>query len=203
MRPPIDPEADRPQPAAAPTAGERDQQELDLLARARNGDPVAFQTLLRPHLPALLGLARRCCSDPHWAEDLVQEVLLRAFRALPSFRGEAGLRTWLFRILVRLAGEPGRWRRGTPTVPLEVDVPDTLPDAAVQGAMTRELQARLAEAMERLTNLQRTALHLRASEGLDYRAIATVLGVTDVAARMHVLAARRKVMERLQEYLEP
>lgn len=203
MRPPIDPEADRPQPAPAPTAGERDQQEQDLLARASNGDPVAFQTLLRPHLPALLGLARRCCSDPHWAEDLVQEVLLRAFRALPSFRGEAGLRTWLFRILVRLAGEPERWRRGTPALPLDVDVPDTLPDAAVQGAMTRELQARLAEAMERLTKLQRTALHLRASEGLDYRAIAAVLGVTDVAARMHVLAARRKVMERLQEYLEP
>ena len=198
MRSPLEPDAAREVPAPEPSGSDR-----DLLQRGREGDPAAFQSLLRPHLPALLGLARRCCSDPHWAEDLVQEALLRAFRALPSFRGEASLRTWLFRILVRLAGEPERWRRGTPAVPLEVDVPDTLPDAAVHGAMTRELQARLAEAMERLTNLQRTALHLRASEGLDYRAIATVLGITDVAARMHVLAARRKVMERLQEYLEP
>lgn len=198
MRSPLDPDAASLQPATVPPGNEG-----ELLERGRNGDPLAFQTLLRPHLPALLGLARRCCSDPHWAEDLVQEVLLRAFRALPSFRGEASLRTWLFRILVRLASEPERWRRGTPALPLEVDVPDTLPDAAAQGAMTRELQARLAEAMERLTTAQRTALHLRASEGLDYAAIATVLGGTAVAARMHVLAARRKVMERLQEYLEP
>lgn len=203
MRSPLDPSAARERPAPELPGSERDLQERELLERGRSGDPMAFQSLLRPHLPAMLSLARRCCSDPHWAEDLVQEVLLRAFQALPSFRGEASLRTWLFRILVRLAGEPERWRRGTPSVPLEVDVPDTLPDAAAQGAITRELQARLAEAMERLTRAQRTALHLRASEGLDYQAIAAVLGCTAVAARMHVLAARRKVMDRLQEYLEP
>ena len=57
--------------------------------------------------------------------------------------------------------------------------------------------------MERLTVRQRTALHLRAVEGMDYAAISVVLQCTPVAARMHVLQARRKVMARVQEHLDP
>ena len=82
-------------------------------------------------------------------------------------------------------------------------MPDHLDANADHDAIARELQDRLDEAMERLTLRQRTALHLRAVEGMDYEAIGGVLSCTAVAARMHVLAARRKVMARLQEHLEP
>ena len=182
-----------------PTEGER-----HWLARCQAGDQAAFQPLLRPHLGALLALAKRHCRDPHWAEDLVQETLVRAFRNLSGFRGDSALRTWLFRILVRLAAEPERWRRGKGAEPIgDLDVPDHLDARAEHDAMARELQDRLEEAMERLTLRQRTALHLRAVEGLDYAAIGTVLVCTAVAARMHVLEARRKVMARLGEHLEP
>lgn len=174
------------------------------LARCRAGDAAAFQPLLRPHLAALLALARRHCRDPHWAEDLVQETLVRAFRNLPAFRGDSAVRTWLFRILVRLATEPARWRRGQATEPLgETEVPDHFDARAEHDAIARELQDRLDEAMERLTARQRTALHLRAVEGMDYAAIGAVLSCTAVAARMHVLEARRKVLARLREHLEP
>lgn len=193
MRPPTEPGAHhRP-----------DEVEQALLTRCRAGDQAAFQALLRPQLPALLGLARRCCRDQHWAEDLVQETLVRAFRGLASFRGDAALRTWLFTILVRLAGEPGRWRHEDAVESLATDIPDHLPAPAEDLAIQRELNDRLAEAMERLTTRQRTALHLRAAEGLDYATIGNVLGCTPVAARMHVLAARRHVLARLQEHLEP
>lgn len=186
-------------PASQRTEGER-----HWLARCQAGDASAFQPLLRPHLPALLALAKRHCRDPHWAEDLVQETLVRAFRNLANFRGDAALRTWLFRILVRLASEPQRWARGKAAEPIgDLDVPDHLEDRAEHDAIARELQDRLDEAMERLTLRQRTALHLRAVEGLDYEAIGGVLSCTAVAARMHVLEARRKVMARLQEHLEP
>src|SRR5260221_2922865 len=80
------------------------------LAAFQAGDEAAFQPLVRPHLAALLSLARRHTTDSHWAEDLVQETLVRAYRGLPGFRGDAALRTWLFRILVRLASDPARWR---------------------------------------------------------------------------------------------
>ncbi|MFY9340912.1 MAG: sigma-70 family RNA polymerase sigma factor [Planctomycetota bacterium] len=185
-------------------AGKLSDAERHWLARCREGDAAAFQPLLRPHLAALLALAKRHCRDPHWAEDLLQETLVRAFRGLPGFRGDSALRTWLFRILVRLAAEPQRWRADKPARSLDgIDVPDHFDDAAEHGAIARELQDRLDEAMERLTLRQRTALHLRAVEGLDYAAIGGVLCCTAVAARMHVLEARRKVMARLQEHLEP
>jgi RNA polymerase sigma-70 factor (ECF subfamily) len=187
-----------------PPTSQKTDAERHWLARCQAGDPAAFQPLLRPHLAGLLALARRHCRDPHWAEDLVQETLVRAFRALPSFRGDSALRTWLFRILVRLASEPQRWRRGETGPSLDgIDVPDRLFGLAEHGAMARELQDRLDEAMERLTSKQRTALHLRAVEGLDYAAIAGVLQCSAAAARMHVLEARRKVLGRVQEHLDP
>jgi RNA polymerase sigma-70 factor (ECF subfamily) len=105
------------------------------LQRWRAGDGGAFQPLMRPHLAGLLALARRHCRDPHWAEDLVQETLVRAFRGLPAFRGDCALRTWLFRILVRLAADPARWRRADRAQPLETDVPDHLDAVAEHAAM--------------------------------------------------------------------
>ncbi|MCC7063933.1 MAG: sigma-70 family RNA polymerase sigma factor [Planctomycetes bacterium] len=189
-----------------PRASSITEVERHWLSLCQNGDTSAFQPLLRPHLAGLLALARRHCRDPHWAEDLVQETLVRAYQALPAFRGDSALRTWLFRILVRLAAEPKRWQRGSAGCGqslAEIDVPDHLDAVAEHDAMARELQDRLDEAMERLTVRQRTALHLRAVEGLDYAAIAVVLQCTPVAARMHVLEARRKVMARVQEHLDP
>jgi RNA polymerase sigma-70 factor, ECF subfamily len=173
------------------------------LAAFRDGDRGAFQALLGPHLGPMFALARRQTRDSHNAEDLMQEVLVRAFLGLGSFRGESALRTWLFRILVRLATEPERWSRATPPPTLEVDVPDLWLEPPDQGAMSRELGQRLDEAMERLPARQRAALHLRATAGMDYAGIAEVLECSAGAARMLVLEARRKVMARLQEHLDP
>lgn len=178
--------------------------EQALLTRLRAGDPAAFQTLLRPQLPSLLALARRMVGDEHWAEDLVQEALVRALRGLPRFEGRSSLRSWLLRIVVRLASEPQRWQRRQRTVSLdEVDIPDHLGPAPDLPARERELCERLAEAMERLTARQRTALHLRAAEGLDYATIAEIMASTPAAARMLVMDARRRVRARLGRHLLP
>ncbi len=180
------------------------QAEQPLLSRLRAGDPAAFQTLVRPHLGALLALSRRLTGDTHWAEDLVQETLVRAFQNRQGFRGEASLQTWLFKIQLRLARDPGRWQKQEPAGSLEsLEVPDRLAVLPADAALSRELRDRLDEAMERLSLRQRTALHLRAVQGMDYRAIAAVLGSSRAAARMLVLAARKKVLDRLGRYLEP
>lgn len=194
MRPPVNrPESTRTQ----------DPLEADLLVRARTGDGEAFRLLLEPHQKSLCQLARRVAGDAHWAEDLLQETLIRAVRGIGGYRGEGSFRTWLYSILVRLASEPKRWRRAETPPPLTVEVPDVLALDPADLAFTRELGDRLDEAMERLPQRQRLALHLRAVEGLDYDRIASVLDCKAGAARMLVLEARRRVMERLGRHLEP
>ena len=178
--------------------------EREGLRRFRAGEPTAFQGLVRPHLQGLLALARRQTADAHWAEDLVQEVLVRAYGGLADFRGESSVGTWLFRILVRLATEPERWQRQERAGSLEtMEIPDTLDSLPDRDALNRELRHRIDEAMERLSPRQRTALHLRAVEGMDYAAIAAILESSNAAARMLVLAARRRVLDRLRGYLQP
>lgn len=176
-----------------------------LLARLRTGDRAAFQTLLRPLLPGLLGLAQRLCGDPDWAEDLVQETLFRAYQGIHGFRGDSSLRTWLFRIQVRLSTRPQQWQKREPAACglAGVKVPDHLGTGPEDACRERELRDRLEEAIERLTTRQRTALHLRAVEGLDYNGIADILGSSAAAARMLVLAAREQIMRRMGRHLAP
>jgi RNA polymerase sigma-70 factor (ECF subfamily) len=189
---------------AAGTPASRNEAELTLLRAFQAGDREAFHSLLRPHLVSLVALARRLAGDGHWAEDLAQEALVRAYRGLAGFRGEATLRTWLLRILVRLAAEPSRWRRSEPAGPMpDAGIPDVVGELPEQALHARELQDRLREALERLPARQRAALHLRSVEGMDYAAVADVLGCSTAAARMLVLAARQKVLARLGRYLEP
>lgn len=186
------------------TSAKGTPEERQLLARFQSGDREAFQPLVRPHLGSLLALGRRLTGDAQWAEDLAQETLVRAFRGLHNFRGEASLRTWLLRIQVRLSREPSRWRRSERASSLaDLDVPDHLAQAPEQPVLQRELRDRLDEAMERLPSRQRAALHLRAAEGMDYAAIGSAMGCSQGAARMLVLAARRSVQQRLGRYLAP
>lgn len=174
-----------------------------LLARFRAGErDETFQELVRGQLGPLLALARRVSGDGSWADDLVQESLVRAYRGLDGFRGESSLRTWLFRILIRLSKEPGRWRRGEPAKSLDVEIPDALGPSPHDELVERELRDRLEESLERLTPRQRAAFHLRAVEGMDYRTIGAALDCTPVAARMLVLGARKKVMARMGRHLE-
>jgi len=181
-----------------------DREEANLLARFRAGDERVFAALFRPHLETLKALARRTVRDPHWADDLVQETLVRAYRGLAEFRGEAALGTWASAILLRLAAEPRRFGRTAPTASLEgLEIPDGLGPAPDDPALGRELRDRLEEALERLSPRQRAALHLRAAEGLGYEGIGAVLGCSAGAARMLVLEARRRVRARMGRYLEP
>ena len=100
---------------------------------------------------------------------------------------------------------PQSWQKREPSACglTDVPVPDHLGTGPEDASRERELRERLDEAIERLTTRQRTALHLRAVEGLDYNGIAEILGGSAAAARMLVLAAREQIMRRMGRHLEP
>jgi RNA polymerase sigma-70 factor (ECF subfamily) len=170
-----------------------------LLDASRAGDAGAFAALLKESAPALERLALRLVGDRHDAEDLAQETALKAWRKLPGFKGESRFRTWVCRILVRRALDFLRRRR--PMEEVAKELPSAVRDPQAN-AQARELDEIVRSAIEELPPVQRATLLLRADQGLSYEEIAYVLGSTRNAVRMNLVAARRKLAERLQGFVD-
>lgn len=175
------------------------------------GDRDAFSSLLQRHQRRILNFIYRMVGERGFAEDLTQEVFLKAYEALPRFRGEAAFGTWLFRIahnhclnalrrkgreiaVTALAKEPSN---GNPLAQL----PD--PSAPVDERMEqRELhvvvQAKLAE----LTPEHRAVLVLRDIQGLSYDEIASALNLEGGTVRSRIHRARMELKEKIRNYLE-
>ncbi len=165
-----------------------------LLERCRGGDERAATALVRRFTPSV---ARFVASlgERQEVEEVVQDTFVRAFASLEGFRGESSLRSWLFTIarnLVRDRARSGASRRRM--VPIEEDHAVTEHDA-LDAAVSDETRSRLSRSLERLSPLQREVFTLRVSEGLSYREIATVVGSTEGAARVHYHNAMRAIKE--------
>src|SRR4051812_30115765 len=157
----------------------------------------AFQELFALFHRPLLGLCVHLTGDRVEAEDALQEVFLALHRALPGFRGEAKLSTWVYRIALRTALHV-RARRPRDTTSLDAGSPALeVPDAGVapdQLASARQQSARLAQAMEQLSPEHRAVLSLFAVEGLSHAEVAETLGIPlgTVWSRLHL--ARKKLL---------
>lgn len=168
---------------------------------------MAFDRLVRPLLGGLLALARRLTGGRVGPEELLQESLIRAHRGIGGFRGDSSFRAWIVSIVYRLATQPERLDGARPLPgqrPLDdgaVELPERLDEDPLHRITARDMLHRVEEAMERLPQGQRTALHLRAVEGWTYDEIAVALDSTAGAMRQAVLKARRKLRDRLEEHL--
>jgi RNA polymerase sigma-70 factor (ECF subfamily) len=153
-----------------------------LVTRAAAGDEAAFDELLRRHRLRVFNLARALVGDDGEAEDLAQEVFVRAWRALGRFRGDSTFRTWLYRVALnvihthlgrkaRRRGVWGWWPETPPPGPAEVD-PGL--EGVERDLVRREL---IDRALASLPPDLRVAVTLRDIEGLEYREIAEALGI--------------------------
>ena len=178
-----------------------------LIERCRNGDVAAFEPLVQKYRDRAWRLAFNVLRDREDAWDVTQEAFVRAWQALPSFRGQSAFYTWLFRIVVNVASDRARQRAargrafGTERVS-EEDWERTMVD---QGAAPDD-EARRAEERERITRAlaalpehHRTIIMLSDLEGLSYREIAEVLDVPmgTVMSRLH------HARKRLRDVLGP
>lgn len=153
---------------------------------------MRFSRAVLDHGDALFALAVRLAPSRSDAEDLFQEALLRAWRGLPKFRGDAKLSTWLYRILLNV------WRKRRPRLAEAAADADTANPRAdpARTAARRETVARVLEAVDDLPRRQREALLLRARGGLGYAEIAAAMGIRRGAVKSHLVLARRKLLAR-------
>jgi len=169
--------------------------EMALVARCRAGELGAFEELYKAHSGRLYSLAWRMLGNPTDAEDLLQEIFLAAHRKLESFRGDAALGTWLYRlgmnqILDHLRSRAARAGQLT----------DGIDDAAViEDAMAHRLDAAaidrmdLERAIAQLPEGCRAAFVLHDIEGLEHREVADVLGVAEGTSKSQVHKARLRL----------
>ena len=185
--------------ATAEPAATTELTDADLVARARDGvDTAAFEELVRRHRGRAYRVALRVCGNSADAEDVAQDAFVRAWRALPGFRGDAAFTTWLYRIVTNLAVNRVRRRREDPTAdPPDPPRSDLDPAARIEAA--ERLDVALA-ALAALTPEQRACFVLREVEGLPYEEIAEVLETTVAAVKQRLFRARAHVAAVLSGY---
>lgn len=180
---------------------ERDR-ERELVGRAQTGDRAAFAALLREHQDEVYTLARKLVGDPHLASDVAQEALIRAWRALPRFRGDSKLSTWLYRITVNTAWTHKRRARRHEGSSIDDHTDVAAPIGAdhpeIAGEIV-ELRGRLRQALDRLSDSQREVVVLKDIYGWSHAEIADSLGITVTAAKVRLHRARARLARDLEE----
>lgn len=176
-------------------------EERALIDRAVGGDARAMQEIVAAHRPVALRVARALLDESE-AEDVTQEVMVRLTAALPGFRGDAALKTWVYRVALNLSRDQLRWWRRRPNVDLGTAghesplISRTDPDRAIAA---ERLRGALTAAIEKLPTPQREAVTLRYISDLSYEEISritdTPLGT--VASRVF------RALKRLGEELDP
>ena len=165
-----------------------------LVAAYAGGDPHAATELVRRHADPLARFLYSAGAAADDVEDLVQEALFRAFRGLQGWRRDASFRSWLFTIGGNLLKDEARRRRGTVLLSLEDrDLPDGADPHAELAA--GEAEARVRQGLAGLSRLQREVFLLRAQQGVGYDDIASALGTTPGAARVHYHHAVKRLKE--------
>jgi RNA polymerase sigma-70 factor (ECF subfamily) len=175
-------------------------EERELIERVQRGEKDAFQDLMAPYQRKIYSLLYGMVWDREDALELTQEVFVKAYRSMRSFRMASSFYTWVYRIAVNLALDFRRRRGANPETRSGVDPPSNRgPDSSLLG---KELNEQIRMSMAQLPPQQRVALLLREVEGLTYKEIAEVMGcrLGTVMSRLHY--AREEMRRVLVPYLQ-
>jgi RNA polymerase sigma-70 factor, ECF subfamily len=182
--------------------------EQALIQRARRGDQEAFSALVTEHQRYVYNLALRVLKNEEEALDLAQETFVRAWTALPNFRGQSQFRTWLYRIVTNLCYNrlPGL-RRSLNELGEDVisELPELDPalDNPARGVESHELRMYLHKAIDELDEHYRLLISLRYQNELSYEDIASTLNLPLGTVKTGLFRAKeqlRRALERYQEF---
>jgi RNA polymerase sigma-70 factor (ECF subfamily) len=185
-----------------------DQQLVDRVFR---GDKHAFDLLVLRYQHRILGLIGRFINDPAEVEDVAQEAFIKAYRALPKFRGDSAFYTWLYRIAINTAKNylVARGRR-PPSTDIDMDDAEFMennstltdiesPEASQEKA---DLERVIYEAIDELPEDLRTAFTLREFSGLSYEEITEIMGCPVGTVRSRIFRAREALDKKIRPLLD-
>ncbi|MCP1675909.1 RNA polymerase sigma-70 factor (ECF subfamily) [Natronocella acetinitrilica] len=183
----------------------------ELVERVQAGDKQAFNLLVRKYQHKLVKMISRYVSDPSEAQDVAQETFIKAYRALPNFRGDSSFYTWIYRIGANTAKNylvaQGRRPPGS-----DIDAQDAeqyVVDSSLREtdtpeglAQRDEIEKTVFDAIESLPDDLRTAITLRELDGLSYEEIAQAMDCPVGTVRSRIFRAREAIDKRLRPLLE-
>lgn len=182
-----------------------------LVVRVQKGDKTAFDLLVRKYQHRIAKLVSRYVRDRGEAEDVTQEALIKAYRAIGGFRGESAFYTWLYRIAVNTAKNylESQGRR-PPGSDVEIEIAELANGGAIlreqatpeRHMLTNEIADTVHRVIERLPDDLRAAITLREIEGLSYEEIAQVMDCPIGTVRSRIFRAREAVDQELRPLLE-
>jgi RNA polymerase sigma-70 factor, ECF subfamily len=183
-----------------------------LVERAQGGDKQAFDLLVSKYQRKLGRLLSRFIRDPAEVEDVAQEAFVKAYRALPSFRGDSAFYTWLYRIGINTAKNylVAMGRRAPTTTEFDSDEAESFEDGdqlrdintPENVLASKEIAATVQAAMEDLPEDLRTAIELREIEGLSYEEIANIMNCPIGTVRSRIFRAREAIAAKLRPLLD-
>ena len=183
-----------------------------LVERAQRGDQKAFGMLVEKYQRKLARLLSRMVRDQAEVEDVVQESFIKAYRALPNFRGDSAFYTWLYRIGINTAKNylVSLGRRPQVSYDVEIEDAENFEDAEELRTaetpetelMTKEIAKTVNETMMALPDELRTAITLRELEGLSYEEIATLMNCPIGTVRSRIFRARETIAAKLRPLLD-
>ena len=189
-----------------------DVSDLSLVRRVQRGDKGAFDALVLKYQHKLVKLVTRYVRNPAEAEDIAQEAFIKAYRALPQFRGDSAFYTWLYRIAINTAKNAVVSRDRSPvdydfdrdSIDESYDMQGRLKDSETPEGLvlTDEIRQTVNAAIEQLPEDLRTAIVLRELEGLSYEQIAATMGCPVGTVRSRIFRAREAIDRRLREVFE-
>jgi len=183
-----------------------------LVERAQRGDKRAFELLVEKYQRKLGRLLARFIRDPAEVEDVTQEAFIKAYRALPAFRGDSAFYTWLYRIGINTAKNylMALGRRAPTSTEVEAEDAEGFEDAEQlrdintpeSMLLSKEIATTVNAAIEELPEELRTAIQLREIEGMSYDDIARIMDCPIGTVRSRIFRAREAIAERLRPLLD-
>jgi RNA polymerase sigma-70 factor, ECF subfamily len=201
------------EPVALATPGDvRPGPEAKFIERLKRGEAAAFDSLVAERTGEIYGLLYRLTENAEEARDLTQETFLKAFQNISHFRGDADLRTWIYRIAINQARNRWRWwRRRKRDVTVSLDAPDgpfgqpltARLQAAIDSdperqALAHERERVLRAALQTLGRAYRETVILRDIEGFSYEEIAETLGISVGTVKSRLSRGREELRRKLE-----